>query len=142
MSESIGELLARAHEVANKAYALHANNDGWATLLAALLLKLDDVGRPFGSVSTEILPVNIGTNPSIILDVEPQRRVRHVDVWLDTAVGGPVPTVRIGIGGANTNNSGPRLTAGQRNELGPISGNVRLYAVSSVAIQGFVVPRV
>lgn len=100
-------------------------------LLAAILAAMREL--QFGNRFYNIVPRTLGTEPVLVLDEQPQGHARKVKVWIDTASGGPLPTIRISTGASSTSSGGIRVAAGGSEELGLVPAKTRLYAASSSA---------
>lgn len=112
-------------------------------LLSGIFLQLQELNEAL-SAGAEVFritpyPLAAGGEPLLILDTDGQGRTREVDIWVDSAVGGPVPTLRIGTGPSTS--AGVRVNAGQVNPLGKVPASTRLYAASNVAITLYVIER-
>ena len=127
---------------ASKIKATHCADAG-LFLLSAIFLTLNDIKNAsnFGLTKFEINPVALDTIPVKILVVDTQGRVRKVSVWIDSASGGPAPTIRIGKAATSSNGGGIRVIAGQVNELGEVPPDVELWGASSTAINAYIIER-
>lgn len=76
-----------------------------------------------------------------ILDIETQGRVREVSIWLDSAVGGPDPVIRLSEKASGSVGNGVRMAPGGPNELGKVPPNTTLFLSSDVTINGYVIER-
>ena len=92
-------------------------------LLAGIFLSMREIATSanFGNTRFDVRPVNLNTTAIKILDRdEVTRKVRKVSLWIDSASGGPTPTIRVGKGSTSPNGGGVRVNAGQVNELGEV----------------------
>lgn len=114
-------------------------------LLAGVYLQLDRLNEALAQGGTyfRITPFQLVANlPAIeILNIEVQGRVRDVSIWMDSAVGGPDPTIRLSTDGSGTFGNGVRLTPGGPNELGKVPPNTRLFASCDVTLNGYIIER-
>lgn len=112
-------------------------------LQAAILLKLAQLERSmlFGAEKFTVTPFTLTSTPQKVLTKDIAGRVRNVSFWVDSASGGPTPTIRIGTSASSSNSGGARISAGQVNEFGNVSPDVELYAVSDTSIVVYVVER-
>jgi hypothetical protein len=113
-------------------------------LLGAILLSLRELTEAVnqGGNYFNITPFQLIANaPSTkVLGVEVQGRVRDVTIWLDSALGGPPVTMRIGTSDSGAGN-GVRCTPGVANELGKVPPQTQLFASSDVTINGYIIER-
>ena len=112
-------------------------------LLAGIFLQLRELNDAvnFGATKFDIRPVLLTTTAQKIVERDVEKRVRKVSVWIDSASGGPVPTIRIGKSASSSNSGGIRVNAGQVNELGEVPPDTELYGVASTSIQIYVIER-
>lgn len=114
-------------------------------LLAGIYLQLDRLNEALqqGGTYFRITPFTLtaGEAAAQILDIEVQGRVREVSIWMDSAVGGPDPTIRLSTDASGTLGNGVRITPGGPNELGKVPANTRLFASSDTTINGYVIER-
>ena len=97
-------------------------------LLAAIFLQLREMteGQKFGSNSFRIDPFTLGAEPVRILEADPASRMRKVQIWVDAATGGPLPTIRVSTGASGTGGGGIRILPGQMNDLDVVPANITL----------------
>lgn len=112
-----------------------------AYLLAAMVERLDYLTKatPSGQNLT-ITPYTLSGSSQLILDKDTLERVRNVAIWVDSAVDGPAPTIRIGTSNASSG-AGVRINPGQVNELGNVPADTTLYAASDVSITLYLIAR-
>lgn len=114
-------------------------------LLAGIFASLRDIVEAlgFGNNYYRITPVPLtaGADSVLIVDTQPQGRVRKVSVWIDSSSGGPLPTIRISTGANSTSSGGISVAPGQVSELGEVPANLRLYAASTKTIAMYVIER-
>lgn len=111
-------------------------------LFGIIALQLEDLRGQgvFGKNGVHVRPYRLTTTPIKILEKEPSGRMRSVDIWVDSGVGGPTPTVRIGIGSVSTS-VGLRIDSGAKTELGPFDASTEIFGVSSTGLNIYVVER-
>ena len=114
-----------------------------AYLLGGIFLQLKELreASSFGTNYFNIVPFELGTVPIRILEKEPNGLVRKVSFWIDSASGGPTPTIRISRSGSSTAGGGIRVNAGQVNELGEVPPGTELWAAASTTIVGYIIER-
>ncbi len=112
-------------------------------LLAGIMLKLDALteSSTFGQAKWNLTAYNLTTTPQKILERDLTGKVRKVSCWLDSASGGPTPTIRVGQSATSSSGGGVRVSAGQVNEIGEVGPSVELWAASSTAIAMYVIER-
>ena len=112
-------------------------------LLYFIASKLGEFSQSasFGANYYRITPVSLSTIPTQLVDIEPEGRVRKVELVIDSISGGPAQTIRISDGAASATSGGFRVIAGQVNDLGEVPAKTRLWAASSGSVQGYVVER-
>lgn len=76
-----------------------------------------------------------------VVDVEKQSRPREIAIWVDSAVGLPDPTIRVGTDAGATSGGGIRVKPGDVNELGVVPPNTTLWASSDVDLTIYVIER-
>lgn len=111
-------------------------------LLSGIFLTLREIAEAssFGNVRFDLRPVSLNTVPIRILERdETTRRVRKVSLWVDSASGGPTPTIRVGKGTTSVNGGGIRVNAGQVNEIGEVPADVELWAAASTPINAYII---
>lgn len=113
-------------------------------LLGLIALRLGQMQQTSktGSAYWRITPVSIPAStatPVKMLEKQTDGLVRTVLLWVDNASGGPTPTIRVSTAKGSTSSGGIRVNAGQSNELGNIPPDVELWAISSTAIQAYVI---
>jgi hypothetical protein len=109
-------------------------------LLAGIFLKLMDIAELLGPGdhffridSFNLLPTD---GPTRILDKDTvTQRVRRVVIWVDSTLGGPVPTISLSTQGSSAVNAGLQLTPGTWNEIGRIPPDTELYVSSTTALK-------
>ena len=108
-------------------------------LLGGIYEKLDALAaaQPTG-LGLTITPYTLGTDGIRILEKDTLDRVRDVSIWVESATGGPLPVLRIGLSGASST-AGVRVIPGQVNDIGIIPADTELFAASSVAITIYVI---
>src|SRR3954469_22072967 len=87
----------KAGPVANEVICEYKQNAA-IVLLAGILLKLADLVRTShsGDATFEITAYTLGLDPIKILPKGLNGRTRLVAVWVESAAGGPTPTIRVG----------------------------------------------
>lgn len=121
-----------------------AQRNAVALLLSGILLKLTELNETSaqGGVYWRCTPFKLTANdePVRILDIETQGRVREVSVWMDSAILGPPPTIRLSAG-ASGGGGGILIGPGAPNELGKVPANTTLYMSSDTDISGYIIER-
>lgn len=114
-----------------------------AYLLGGILLQLKALteAATFGSHYFKINAFTLTTVPARIIEKDPQGLVRKISFWVDSAAGGPTPTIRISQGASSSNGGGIRINAGQVNEIGEIPHGTELWASASTSIVCYVIER-
>ena len=109
-------------------------------LLTAIWFELRGLATSFnfGATRFDVHPVTFETNSKRILEKSRDGKVRKVAIWLDSAVGGPTPTIRVSKGGST---GGFRINAGTVNDIGEIAPDIELWATSTANINGHVIER-
>lgn len=99
-------------------------------MLSAELVRTRSIGA-----NTTLSTYAIGTTANQVLakDTTSGGKYRKVQIWVDSDVGGPTVTLRVGPGISSTAD-GMLLTPGQMNDLGEVSADMELNAVASSAI--------
>ena len=114
-------------------------------LLSGIYLKLSEMveSLSIGSHYYNILPVSLtaANGAQLIVDIQPQGRLRKVSIWADAASGGPLPTLRISKNASGTSSGGIRISPGEVSELGEVPANVKLYAAATQALVLYVIER-
>lgn len=132
-------------EFTDKVVCLLQKRDyGNTFLLGAIYLTLRQIlesARPLGMVYTRITPIQLSTTPVRIIEKEGDGRLRKVGIGIDSAVGGPTPTIRFGHSSVSAGNGGIRLNAGVVTELGEVAPDTELWAASSTAIAAYTIER-
>ena len=121
----------------------HGVNGAILHVLGVMSLQLEEMRKQtvFGMKGVNIRPFRLTTTPQKILEKDYEKRVRKVDIWVDSAVGQTTPTVRIGIGNV-TSAVGLRIDAGDVANLGEFDYGTELFGVVSTgAINIYVVER-
>lgn len=77
--------------------------------------------------------------PVRVVDRDKLGRARNVVLWVDSAVGLPDPSIRLGTASGSAVASGVRLTPGVANPFGKVPSTSELWMTSSVDITVFVV---
>ena len=124
--------------------SLRNNEHGVTYLLGAIFLTLRQLleeSKPFGMTSYRISPIQLTSIPQRIVERQPEGRLRKVSFGIDSAVGGPTPTIRFGNGSVSATTGGVRLNAGVINDLGEVPPDVELFAASSTDIAAYVIER-
>lgn len=124
--------------------SLQKSNYGSVFLLGGILISLRqlvEAAQPLGMVYTRITPIQLGTTPTRIIEKETDGRLRKVGIGIDSAVGGPTPTIRFGNSSVSAGNGGIRLNAGVITELGEVAPDTELWAASSTAIAAYTIER-
>lgn len=118
-------------------------NNFLAFLTGATFLKLVELteGGEIGNRYTRISPYALGTSAVKILDREENGWAREITIWVDSAVGGPNPTVRVGDSSVTTTGGGFRVPTGGGTELGKIAATKQLYAIATSAINAYIIER-
>lgn len=113
-------------------------------LLAGVWFELREIKEAiqFGYTRFDILPVSLNTTAVKILQREINGKPRKVSIWVDSATGGPTPTIRISKGAGGTSGGGFRINAGQLNDIGEVAPDVELWGISTTAINAYVIERV
>lgn len=120
---------------------VHGLEGALVHLMGAVWLELRKP-RAFGSRYTRIFPITLdGVNPSVILPRDDDGLVRHVQIGVDSAVGGAFPTIRVGLGSVSVGGGGILLSAGQLHDFGELGGDIALQAVSDASITLYVLSR-
>ncbi len=148
--------LERARDaIVNEAYPWYQKFCSWLPpeaqktiipiLLAANFLALrklvESIGRSGGLYDIRPYQLTANASAKLIVDVDKQGRPREVAVWVDSAVGLPDPTIRVGVDGGATTGAGIRVKPGDVNELGQVPPDTRLYVASDVDITLYVIER-
>lgn len=112
-------------------------------LLAGVLMSLQELLKTatFGANQFSIESFTLTSDPQKILERDINGRVRKISVWVDSASGGPTPTIRVGTGATSANGGGVRVSAGQVNEIGEVAPNVELWAAANTSINAYVITR-
>lgn len=112
-------------------------------LLAGIFLQLQALneGLQAGGTYFRIAPFRVEANGEavLVLDNDSQGRIREVSLALDSAVGGPDPTIRFATSGGSPNGNGVRLTPGIINPIGRVPPNEKLFVSSDTTINGFII---
>ena len=113
-------------------------------LLGAIFFSLRQLveSSQLGATEFRISPFRLTSVPQKILPKDDAGRLRKVSFVLDSAVGGPTPTIRFGNSSVTASNGGARLNAGVFNELGEVASSAELWAASSVDISGYLIERI
>ena len=111
--------------------------------MCGIYLKLEEMAdaMSFGAHDFAIEPITLTTTPIKILEKNIGGRVRKVDLWVDSATGGPTPTIRVGTAASGSGGGGVRVSAGQVNPIGEVPPNVELWASASTTINAYVLRR-
>ena|SRR3990167_4656518 len=145
IAETLSFFKNRAVPLANELFCMARDNVPLAMLyaLSGIYLKLAALQQAstFGANKFSIEPFTLTTTPQKILVKDISGRVRKVAVWVDSASGGPTPTIRVGIAASSANGGGVRVSAGQVNEIGEVPPSVELWAVASTSIAVYVLER-
>jgi hypothetical protein len=113
-------------------------------LLFAILTTLRELVEgavPLGMIYTRITPAQLDTTPVKVLAKEEGGRLRKVAIGIDSAVGGPTPTIRFGNSSVSAGGGGIRLNAGVMTELGEVSPDTELWVASSTPIAAYIIER-
>lgn len=110
-------------------------------LLSAIYLQLREMadGMQFGANSLRIQPVTLGPVPVKLVDRDIDGKARKVQLWVDSASGGPFPLIRISTGATGTAGGGISVIPGQMNDLDMVPANVTLWGAADSAINAYVV---
>ena len=113
-------------------------------LLAANFLALRQLveGLAKGTLF-DIRPYRLtaGGAATLAVDIDKQGRTRDNAVWVDSAVGMPDPTIRVGTDARSAAAGGVRVMPGDVNELGQVPADTRLYIASDVTITVYILER-
>lgn len=124
--------------------SLQKRDYGNTFLLGAIFLTLRQLlesARQLGMVYTRITPIQLGTTPTRIIEKETDGRLRKVGIGIDSAVGGPTPTIRFGNSSVSASTGGIRLNAGVITELGEVAPDTELWAAASTPIAAYTIER-
>lgn len=114
-------------------------------LLAANFLALRELveGMAKSGKLFDIRPYPLAANGEAVrvVDVDRSGRPREVAIWVDSAVGLPDPTIRIGTDAGSANAGGIRVRPGDVNELGVVPPDSTLWMSSDIPITIYVLER-
>ncbi len=113
-------------------------------LLSGIFLKLVElVAAMQGGDQFDIQPINVAVaNQNYqLLDADTRGRTRDVSVWVDSASGGPLPTIRISKDGSGAGSGGLRIMPGQVNELGKVPPDTKLFVSATQPIAMYIIVR-
>lgn len=123
---------------------LEKSNYGDTFFLGAILLSLRQLleeSKPLGMAYYRITPIQLTGTPKKVVEKQPEGRLRKVSFAIDSAVGGPTPTIRFGNSSVSATAGGVRLTAGSIHDLGEMPPDMELYAASNVDIAAYIIER-
>lgn len=142
IAEAFKFITERAAPLANDVVCKYGQQSG-LVLLAGIFLKLGKMAQTmtFGANKWSITPFTLDTTPKKILEKDINGLVRKISVWVDSASGGPTPTIRVGGSATSANGGGVRVSAGQVNEIGEVPPGTELWAASSTSIAVYVLER-
>jgi hypothetical protein len=109
--------------------------------ILATLRELVENSTPLGMVYTRQVAVQLTTTPVRIFAKEEQGRLRSIAIGIDSAAGGPTPTIRFGSSAVSALTGGIRLNAGVLTELGELAPDTELWAASSTPIAAYTLER-
>lgn len=135
-------LLKRAIAWTDQLAAEHGVDGAVLHALGLISLQLEDLRSQgvFGKNGVKIRPYRLSTTPIKILEKDPSGRIRSIDIWVDSGVGGPTPTVRLGLGSVSAS-VGIRIDSGAKTELGAFDASSELFGVASTGLNIYVVER-
>lgn len=114
-------------------------------LLAANFLTLRELVEGMSKTGKlfDIRPYALAANAEAVrvVDIEKQGRPREIAIWVDSAVGLPDPTIRVGTDAGSANAGGLRVKPGDVNELGIVPADTTLWVSSDIAITLYVIER-
>ena len=108
-------------------------------LLAGIYLKLTEIAELLGPGENfyriDHFDIEADAKAKRVLDKDTVNgRVRRVVIWIDSGLGGPVPTIRLSTQASAANSIGLQLVPSTWNEIGRIPANTELYLSSNADI--------
>lgn len=116
-----------------------------AILLTGIFLSLRQAVDRLsnGAFDLNIFPFALQANEATrVLEKRSDRRTRRVVVWIDSAVGGPPPTIRVGLRKGSVASGGVFVTPGIQNEIGRVPPDKELWMSSDVPMRVYILEEV